>query len=134
MSDTNWNDLEIAPRSTVIQAARQFAEAMGSTPQFKEFEQSYFKFRQDEVAQGALQEFQKKQASLKALLMLNALSDEDRNELQRLQDKFYQQPAVAQYTKAQEDLIAICQEIGDQLSASIGLDYGTSCRQGGCCG
>lgn len=134
MVETTWNDLEVAPRSVVMQAARQFAKTLEETPQFRDFLQSYFNFRQDADAQTALQEYQKKQSSLKALLMLNAVSDEDRQELQRLQDQFYNQASVLQYAKAQQELVAICQEIGDQLSNAIGLDYGSSCQSGGCCG
>jgi cell fate (sporulation/competence/biofilm development) regulator YlbF (YheA/YmcA/DUF963 family) len=134
MDHTTWNDLEVAPRSAVMQSAKQFAETLGDTPQYREFEQSYFNFRKDTEAQSAIQEFQKKQASLKALLMLNAVSEEDRQELQRLQERFIQQPSVLRYTKAQEELVAISQEIGDLLSKAIGLDYGASCKTGGCCG
>ena len=134
MDHTTWNDLEVAPRSAVMQSAKQFAETLGDTPQYRDFEQSYFNFRKDSEAQSAIQEFQKKQASLKALLMLNAVSEEDRQELQRLQERFIQQPSVLRYTKAQEELVAISQEIGDLLSKAIGLDYGASCKTGGCCG
>ena len=134
MDHTTWNDLEVAPRSAVMQSAKQFAETLGDTPQYRDFEQSYFNFRKDSEAQSAIQEFQKKQASLKALLMLNAVSEEDRAELQRLQERFIQQPSVLRYTKAQEELVAISQEIGDLLSKAIGLDYGASCKTGGCCG
>ena len=134
MVDNTLNDLEVSSRSVVMQAAKQFAETLGDTPQFREFEQSYLDFRQDAEAQSAIREFQKKQASLKALLMLNAVSDEERQELQRLQDRFYHQPSVLRYTKAQEELVTICQDIGDNLSKAIGLDYGASCKTGGCCG
>lgn len=134
MNDTNWNELEVAPRSAVMEAARQFAKVLGDTPMFQAYEQSYYKLRQDQDAQDALMKYQEKLAPLKSLLRINAVNVEDQNELQRLKDQFYIQPAVVQYTKAQEELIAVCQEIGDQLSASIGLDFGASCRQGGCCG
>lgn len=134
MSDTTWNDLEVAPRSAVMQAAKQFAETLGETPLYKEFEQSYFAYRQDTEAQNIIQEFQKKQASLKALLALNAVSEDDQQELRRLQEMFYHKPSVLRYSKAQEELIALSQEIGDLLSNAIGLDYGVSCKTGGCCG
>ena len=134
MSDTTWNDLEVAPRSAVMQAARQFAEVMASTSQFREFEQSYYDFLQDTEAQNAIKDFQKKQASLKALLMLNAVSEEDRRELRRLQARFYQQPTVIRNTRAQKELESISQEIGDLLSKAIGLDYAAACKTGGCCG
>jgi len=134
IDNSTWNDIEVAPRSAVMQSAKQFAEILSETPQFREFEQSYFNFRQDTEAQNAIQEFQKKQASLKALLMLNAVSDEDRQDLQRLQERFAQQTSVLRYTNAQEELIKMCQEIGDQLSKAMGLSYGDSCKIGGCCG
>ncbi len=134
MVDSTWNNLEVASKEVVMQAARQFAETFGESPQFQAFEKAYNNYRQDAGAQNALQEFQKKQASLKALLMLNSVSDQDRQELQRLQERFYQQPSVMRYTAAQEALVAISQEIGDTLSNATGLDYASSCRTGGCCG
>lgn len=134
MQEPAWNDLEVAPKSVVMQAAKQFAEVFAETSQYREFEQAYMAFRQDTEAQNAIREFQKKQASLKALLMLNAVSEEDRNELQRLQERFYRQSSVLRYAKAQEELIAISQQIGELLSSVIGLDFGNSCRTGGCCG
>lgn len=134
MDDTTRNDLEVAPISAVMQAAKNFAEAVAETPQFKAFEQAYFAYRKDPQAQTALREFQKKQSSLKALLVLNAVGDEDRQELERLKNQFYNRSSVLQYVKAQDDLVAISQEIGDLLSEAIGLDYGSSCRTGGCCG
>jgi len=134
MSEPTRNDLEVAPRSAVMQVAKQFAETLGDTPQFREFDQSHFDFRQDPEAKNAIREFQNKQASLKASLMLHAESEEDRLALQMLQDRLNRQPSLLRYTKAQEELAAISQEIGDLLSKAIGLDYGTSCKKGGCCG
>jgi len=134
MNETKRGDLNVLPKSVVLQAARQFAKLLGDTPRFREFEQAQLDFRKDTKAQTANQDFQTKQASLKALLALNAVSDEDRMELQKLQDQFYHQPSVLRYIKAQEVLVAFCQEIGDQLSKDIGLDFAASCKTGGCCG
>jgi cell fate (sporulation/competence/biofilm development) regulator YlbF (YheA/YmcA/DUF963 family) len=134
MDDSTLNELEVASREVVMQAARQFAEAFAETTQYQAFQQAYFAYRRDGSAQKALREFQQKQASLKALQMLNALSQDDRQEIQRLQDQFYGLPSVVAYTQAQETLVAFSQNIGDQLSEAIGLDYGSSCQTGGCCG
>ena len=134
MVETTWNDLEVASKEVVMQAARQFAEVLAEAPQFQAFEQALFTFRQDAEAQSAIQEFQKKQASLKALLMLNAVSVEDRQELQTLLNRVNQQPSVIAYNQAQGALVAVSQELGDLLSKAIGLDYASVCRTGGCCG
>lgn len=45
MVDIPWNDLEVAPKSAVMQAAKQFAEAFAETPQYKAFEQALFTYR-----------------------------------------------------------------------------------------
>jgi hypothetical protein len=46
------------------------------------------------------------------------------------------QNAIREFQKKQSSLKAMtmCQEVGDLLSKSIGLDYGSSCKTGGCCG
>ena len=134
MDNNTWNDLEVASEEIVMQSAKQFAEALANTPQYKTFEQAYFTYRQDAGVQAAIEEFQKKQSSLKALLILNAVSEKDREELQILQEQFYHQLSVVQYTEAQEDLAKVCQEIGDLLSKTIGVDFGAACKTGGCCG
>lgn len=134
MENTTSNDLEIASQEVVMQAAKQFAEAFAETPQYRKLEQTYTDFSQDTEAQKARSEFLIKQASLKGLMRLNAVSAEDRQELQRLQNRFNSQPSVLRYGKAQDDVVMIAQEIGDLLSEAIGLDYANSCRTGGCCG
>lgn len=134
MDETIRTDIEIAPTSVVLQTARDFAKILGESALFTEFMKSHFEFRQDEEAQKIQQEYQKKQASLKAVLMLNAASDEDRKALQNLQEQFNKRPSVIQLIKAQDELAAVCQELGDLISKEIGMDYASSCRSGGCCG
>jgi cell fate (sporulation/competence/biofilm development) regulator YlbF (YheA/YmcA/DUF963 family) len=127
------NDLDIAPPSVVLQAASDFASALAETPQFQAFERASERFRQDQAAQQAMQAYQQKQESLRALLMLNAVSADQRAELERLQNAFIHQPVVQEYFAAQTDLAALCQLLGDMLSESIGLNYATACGVS-CCG
>jgi cell fate (sporulation/competence/biofilm development) regulator YlbF (YheA/YmcA/DUF963 family) len=127
------NDLDIAPPSVVLQAASDFAAALTETPQFRAFERASERFRQDQAAQQAMQAYQQKQQSLRALLMLDAVSADQRAELERLQNAFFNQPVVQEYLAAQTDLAALCQLLGDMLSESIGLNYATACGVS-CCG
>ncbi len=126
-------EIEIAPLAEVKQAARDFAAALAETSQFIGFEQAAFAFRQDQTAQQALQAYQHKQQSLRALSMLNALSGKQRNELESLQSAFINQPVVQQYFSAQAELATLCQALGDALSESIGLNYASACGVS-CCG
>jgi cell fate (sporulation/competence/biofilm development) regulator YlbF (YheA/YmcA/DUF963 family) len=134
VDNQNWNDLEVAPRSAVMEAAKQFAAIFAETPEFLAFEQAFIKYRRDNEAQSALQEFQQKQAALKPLIALNAISESDQQELKRLQDAFYNLPLIKQYIETQGDLITLSQDIGDRLSMAIGLDFASACRTSGCCG
>ena len=135
MEQHSYNEFEVASKSVIKLVSKQFVEAFTETPQYTAFEQAYYAYRMDEKTQKALQEFQEKQASLQALLMLNAISEEERTELARLRDQFYHQPSILDYTKAQTELAEVSQKIGDMLSEVIGLNFGASCKTGGgCCG
>ena len=128
------NDFDIAPPEVVQQAAHDFAAALAATPQFKAFEQAAYAFQQDKDAQTALQAYQAKQQSLQMMLMLNAVSAEDRAELTRLYQAFAGRPSFQAYVRSEADLKALCQEVGDLLSHHIGFDFAAACASGGCCG
>jgi cell fate (sporulation/competence/biofilm development) regulator YlbF (YheA/YmcA/DUF963 family) len=133
MDDTALDNIEVAPPSVVLAAAREFAAALAETPQFQAFEQVAERFRLDEGAQQAHKAYQAKQSSWRALIMLNALNTELRGELESLRSAFFDRPLVQEYMKAQNELIALCQTLGDALSDGIGLNYAAACGVS-CCG
>lgn len=128
-----FEDIEIAPPSVVKRAARDFAAAVAETPEFKAFEQAADRFRQDQTAQQALAAYQEKQMAWRALIMLNALSPEQKSELEHLQNTFVNHPVVQDYFKAQTELTTLCQTLGDTLSEAIGMNYAAACGVN-CCG
>ena len=132
MNDHDLNELELASPEVVRQAARDFAAALAETPQFKAYEAAIDCLNHDRAAQQAIDAFQAKQESLQAMLLLNAVSDADRVELQRLQNVFSSTPAVMAYAQAQADLMTLCQTAADLLSQAIGLNYAAACGSG-CC-
>jgi cell fate (sporulation/competence/biofilm development) regulator YlbF (YheA/YmcA/DUF963 family) len=101
MADLVLDNIDSAPAEVVKRAARDFAAALVETPQFNKFELSTDRFRQDPAAQQALHAYQEKQTSWRALLMLNALSAEQRDELESLRIAFIDQPVVKEYFAAQ---------------------------------
>ena len=132
MTDVALNELELAPPEVVRQAACDFAAVLAETPQFKAYEEAAERLNHDPVAQRAIDAYQAKRESLQAMLMLNAVSEADQAELQRLQNVFSSAPAVMAYAQAQADLMAICQAVADGLSEAIGLNYAAACSSG-CC-
>jgi cell fate (sporulation/competence/biofilm development) regulator YlbF (YheA/YmcA/DUF963 family) len=133
MTDETMDALEIAPAAVVKRAAHDFAAALAETPQFEAFGLAAEHFQNDQAAQESLRAFQEKQASLRALRMLNALSPEQQAELEALKKGFYGRPTVQEYLAAQSEFAALCQSVGDMLSESIGLNYAAACGVS-CCG
>lgn len=134
MADFVLSNFDIAPPEVVQQAAHDFAAALAAVPQFKAFEEAAHALQQDKVAQSALQAYQAKQRALQMMLMLNAVSVEDRDELTRLYQAFAGRPSFQAYVRSEADLRALCQAAGDLLSRHIGFDFAAACASGGCCG
>jgi cell fate (sporulation/competence/biofilm development) regulator YlbF (YheA/YmcA/DUF963 family) len=120
------------PEAEVNIAARAFAQVLAESAEFQAFEQAAELLKQDEAAQQALQDFQNKQQSLQMMLRLNAVSSKDQLELNRLQKAFLDQPSVAAYLQAQEELTILCQTAAGLLSERIGLSFTAACGPG-CC-
>jgi cell fate (sporulation/competence/biofilm development) regulator YlbF (YheA/YmcA/DUF963 family) len=133
MLDPELNEFEMASPAVVRQAARDFAAALSETPQFAAFEVAAERLSKDAVAQKAIEAFQTKQGSLQMLLRLNAVSPEDKAELERLRLAFVSEPSVQAYFEAQTELTTLCQATGDLISQTIGLNYSAACSSG-CCG
>jgi cell fate (sporulation/competence/biofilm development) regulator YlbF (YheA/YmcA/DUF963 family) len=127
MDNKVFDNIEIAPLSVVKQTAFDFAAALAETQQYIVFELAAERFRQDQAAQQAMGAYQEKQISWRALLMLNALSAEQKAELEELHRAFVNQPVVQEYFKAQTEFATLCQTLGDALTESIGLNYAASC-------
>ncbi len=132
MTDVALNELELAPLEVVRQSTRDFAAALAETPQFQAYEEAAERLNHDVEAQRVIDAFQAKRQALQAQLLLNAVSEADQAELQRLQDAFSSMPAVMAYAQAQAELMTICQTAADVLSQAVGLNYAAACGSG-CC-
>ncbi len=133
MGDSIVQNTEIAFSSAVREAVHDFATALAETAEFRAFEQAQEQLRQDEAAQKAIDAYQLKLHSLQALLRLNAVTFEDRAELEHLRRAALRQPSLIEYSRAEETLKRLCQTVGDSISARIGLDFAGAACAGGCC-
>jgi len=126
------SDLEIAPPSVIKQAALDFAAALAASSQFQLFEAASACLTEDLVAQQAMRAYQEKQQALQGLLLLNAVSEEEQAELERLRKVFLDKPAVIDYLEAEANLRTLCQKSANQLSQMIDFDFAAACSTG-CC-
>lgn len=130
MTHVNQAQAPISP--TVQDAIREFAAAVEGTPQFAAFEESGRVLQNDQTATSAIDAYQSKQQSLQMMLMLNAVSEDERNELEQLRQAVFDNPTITAYVQAQDRLTALCQASAALLSERIGLEF--SVKRGGCCG
>lgn len=133
MNEVELTEIEIAPPSVVRSAGRDFAAALAETPHFQAFEQAYERLSHDATAQQALSAYRTKAESLRALLMLNAVGEDERVELERLKQAYVSRASVQALSAAEAELTALCQEAAGMISAAIGFDYAASCGAS-CCG
>lgn len=133
MNNIQLNDIEVASPSVVRAAARDFATTLAETPQYKAFEQAYKALSDDVAAHQSLSAYQDKAKSLRAILMLNAASETERTELEKLKNAYMTLPTVQAYAAAEAELTALCQQAGGMISAATGLNYTASCGAS-CCG
>lgn len=112
--------------------AHTFAQALAESAEFQAFEQTAERLKQDQAGQQAIMDYQNKAQSLQMMLRLNAVSPQEQAELERLQTNFLNQPSVAAYLQAQDDLKSLCQTAANLLSERIGLSFTAACGPG-CC-
>jgi Protein of unknown function (DUF964). len=133
MDEMEINEIEVATPSVVHAAGRDFAAALAETAQFKAFEQAHEALSHDVAAQQALSAYRDKADSLSVLLKLNATSEAERAELERLRQDYLMRASVQDYAAAQAELTTLCQQAAGKISAAIGLNYAASCGTS-CCG
>ncbi len=122
-----------AEEAGVYAAAHAFAEALAESDVFQVWEQAAWALRQDQAARALAERLQTIQRELQPLLMLGAVTAEQRLELERLRSDYLTLPTVLAYTQAETDLRALCQAANEVLSKQVGLDFATNCASG-CCG
>lgn len=129
----NLIETQTVEDSMVETAVRDFAQVLTDSPVFRRFELANEQLQANAEAQAAMVNFQQKQQSLQALLMLNAVSPDERDELRRLQEAFFNQPAVTALIAAQNDLRAVCQTVASIISERIELPFAAACGPGCSC-
>lgn len=130
--EIGFAELEVAPPSVVKQAAQDVALALKQTTEYRLLESAAAALNADVEAQQAIEAYRTKQQALQMMLQLNAVSPEDRMELNRLYQAFALRKSVQEYTTAEAAFRTLCQVAGDYLSNRIGFDFAAT-ASAGCC-
>ncbi len=122
-----------AAEAEVYAAARAFAETLAESDVFQAWEQAAWALRQDQAARALAERLQTMQRELQPLLMLGAVTAEQRLELEQLRSNYLTLPTVLAYTQTETALRVLCQAANEAISKQVGLDFATNCASG-CCG
>ena len=133
LTSTLTPDVILVMGEQVVQAARDFSEALSETTQYQAWELATWSLRQDQAAQSLAEKLQARQRELEPLLMLGAASAEQRTELERLRSEYLGLPTIATCVQAEADLRTLCQAANSVLSQAAGLDFAANSASG-CCG
>lgn len=122
-------DAKIKSPGTV---AEEFAEAIKSCAEYKEFLAANEALSNDGEAMSLLKQFQEKQVELQS-----SGNEELIKDLEDLQVKIRENKSFKDYNKSQEKLVSLLRESNNIVSSSIGSEFAVKsgcCGGGGCCG
>jgi cell fate (sporulation/competence/biofilm development) regulator YlbF (YheA/YmcA/DUF963 family) len=125
--------LDEGEKSRLTAAIWNFSSSFTNSQEYKTYETTYSFMNQDPAAQMELKAFKQKQQEINQAFRQDGDRQKALAELDKLQSSLLKNPAIANYSAAQEALMNICTDAGDILSNNIGLDYAAVCAPS-CCG
>ncbi|MFB6141807.1 MAG: YlbF family regulator [Halorientalis sp.] len=123
-----------APESgeaTVDQLSARLGEAIADLPEYREFVETKAAVEDDEAAQEKIRAFEEFREEFMMARQAGEATQEDLRELQRKQEALHDVPVMSEFLRAQNELELRLQEINEQISAPLAVDFGQ--KAGGCC-
>lgn len=120
-----------ASESRVDELSAELGEAIAEMPEYEKFEEAKTVVENDEEAQEQISEFEQVREEFMLARQTGEATQEDLRELQRKQEQLHDIPAMAEFLQAQNELELRLQEINEEISAPLKVDFGQ--KAGGCC-
>jgi cell fate (sporulation/competence/biofilm development) regulator YlbF (YheA/YmcA/DUF963 family) len=117
--------------SRVDELSAELGEAIEAMPEYETFEEAKEAVENDEEAQERISEFEEFREEFMLARQTGEATQEDLRELQRKQERLHDIPVMAEFLQAQNELELRLQEINEQISAPLKVDFGQ--KAGGCC-
>lgn len=107
----------------VLEKAARLAEAMKETRTFQEFYNRYGALEEDEAAQDLLYEFDCLRQEVMKNQRQGAVDPDDAARLHSLQQQIQGLDLFQQYQQAWQQAVALVRELGQELSAELGVPF-----------
>ena len=117
--------------ASVEELSRRLGEAIADLPEYRAFEEAKRAVEADEKAQEKIREFEGFREEFMLARQTGEATQEDLRELQQRQEELHDIPAMSQFLQAQNELELCLQEVNEEISAPLAVDFGE--KAGGCC-
>ncbi|MFB6309080.1 MAG: YlbF family regulator [Haloarculaceae archaeon] len=120
-----------AERSRADELATELGEAITELPVYQRFVEAKEAVENDEQAQERIQEFEQIREEFMLARQTGQAGEEDLRELQQAQQELNELPVMSDYLEVQSELELRLQELNEEISAELAVDFGQ--KAGGCC-
>ncbi len=119
----------------LVEAIEALAENLLASEPFAAFDQAYARFSPDPKASGLMRDLTQSQTSLRARQSNGSLSQADIAQFRILQAEVQDNQLITGYIQAQNEAIAYLQQINQEISQWLGMDFAALARRpSSCCG
>lgn len=119
----------------LVDAAREFAEAVAAAPQYQAYIAAQTALAQDEEAQGLLRKYADLQQRFERGGVVFVRSPEDRDEYEKVEEALSQNERVIYFQDAQVKLVKLLRDLNRVISDEYGTNFAKAAASGGgCCG
>ena len=119
----------------LVEAVESLAQTLVASVPFVTFDEAYARFNADPEASGLMRSLTEAQATLRARQSNGGLSQADIIRYRTLQAEAQANPLITAYVQSEDNAIATLQQVNQEISQWLGVDFATLARRpGNCCG
>jgi len=111
--------------------ASQLGDAITDLPEYEQFEEAQRRVQEDDDIQAQIDEFEDIRQEFMLARQTGQATQEDLQKVQQAQQELNEQPKMAEFLEAKQDLSDRLEELNTIISAPLAVDFGG--EAGGCC-
>ncbi len=118
-------------RATVEAMGRELGEAIAELPEYEAFEDARQAVQADDEVQEMIGSFEQTRREFMLARQVGEADEAALQEVQAAQRELHEQPVMAEFLAAQEELVDRLEAVNEAISAPLAVDFGG--EAGGCC-
>lgn len=111
--------------------ARQLGDMITDLPEYERFEETQRRVQADDDVQEQIEEFENIRQEFMLARQTGQATQEDLKKVQEAQNELHQEPVMAEFLEAKQDLQDRLETLNQLISEPLAVDFGG--EAGGCC-